>query len=182
MGELIKKERGCKVFGAEINKNAARIAKGKLDEVFCVDIEKSDLPFNKDLDVIIFADIIEHLFDPWRVLESAKKWLKPDGIVIASIPNIGHYSIILDLLRGRWDYLPFGHLCISHIRFFTRVSMENMFTKSGYSIRNVKPWDFPLHAKEQILMMLKKFIRTESIGEDIFYPGYYIVAKKAKPL
>ncbi len=180
-GELIKKERGCKVFGAEINKNAARIAMEKLDKVFCVDIEKSDLPFDGDLDVIIFADIIEHLFDPWRVLKNARKWLKPDGIVIASIPNTGHYSIILDLLRGRWDYVPFGLLCISHIRFFTRASIENMFTKSGYFIEEMRPQDFPLHLKEQVSTMLKKYIRLENISEDIFYHGYYVVAKQMKP-
>lgn len=180
MGEIIKKERGCKVFGAEINRKAARIATDKLDEVFCVDIEKSDLPFNGDLDVIIFADIIEHLFDPWRVLENAKKWLKPEGIVIASVPNTGHYSIILDLLRGSWDYLPFGHLCISHIRFFTRASIENMFAKSGYSILKLAPQDFPLRFKEQVLAGLEKFIRVETVSEDIFYPGYYVVAEKAK--
>jgi len=180
-GELIKKERRCKVFGAEINRKAAQIAKEKLDEVFCVDIEKSDLPFNRDLDVIIFADILEHLFDPWHVLENARTWLKPDGILIASIPNTGHYSVILDLLRGRWDYVPFGLLCISHIRFFTRASIENMFARSGYVIEKMSPQDFPLHVKKQISTVLKKHIRVESISEDSFYHGYYIVAKQVKP-
>ena len=178
MGEMIKRERGCRVFGAEINRKAARIAMDRLDEVFCVDIEKSDLPFNGELDAVIFADIIEHLFDPWSVLERARKWLKPDGIVIASIPNTGHYSVILDLLRGRWDYLPFGHLCISHIRFFTRISIEDMFRRSGYSVVEMKPQDFPLRFREQITSMLSKFIKIENVGDDIFNPGYYVVAKR----
>ena len=178
MGEIIRRERGCKVFGAEINRKAARIAMDRLDEVFCVDIEKSDLPFAGDLDAVIFADIIEHLFDPWSVLEKARRWLKPGGTVIASIPNTGHYSVILDLLRGRWDYLPFGHLCISHIRFFTRISIEDMFRKSGYSIVEMKPQDFPMRFKEQITIMLKRFIKIENVGDDIFNPGYYVVGRR----
>lgn len=143
LGEIIKRERGCEVYGVEINKNIADTAREKLDNVFCMDIETADLPFNGDMDVIIFADILEHLFSPWKVLENSARWLKPEGIVVASIPNIAHYSIISDLLRGRWDYIPSGLLCISHIRFFTRASIEDMFARSGYSILDIQPHDFP---------------------------------------
>jgi glycosyltransferase involved in cell wall biosynthesis/SAM-dependent methyltransferase len=179
LGELIKKERGCKVFGVEIDKNVAEMAKSRLDDVFCINIEHAHLPFKEELDVLIFADILEHLSNPWRVLKNAKKWLKPDGIIIASIPNTSHYSIILDLLRGRWDYIPFGLLCITHLRFFTRESIEDMFIKSGYSILTMTPQDFPQHLKEQITGTLDKLIRVENASREIFYPGYYVVAKKS---
>jgi glycosyltransferase involved in cell wall biosynthesis/SAM-dependent methyltransferase len=181
LGELIKKERGCKVFGVELDKNIAEMAKSRLDDVFCLNIDHAQLPFKEDIDVIICADILEHLFDPWRVLENAKKWLKPDGIIIASLPNTAHYSIISDLLKGRWDYIPFGLLCVTHLRFFTKKSIEDMFIKSGYSILTMSPQAFPRHLKEQLSEMLGKVIRSENASPEIFCPGYYVVAKKSIP-
>lgn len=177
LGETIKRERGCRVYGVEMNMKAAEEAKGRLDDVFCVDIENAQLPFHEDLDLILFADILEHLFNPWRVVENARKWLKPKGIVIASIPNIAHYSIILDLLRGRWDYVPFGLLCVSHIRFFTKTSIERMFIDAGYSLRSITPQASPL-LKKQFMRGLGELIKFMHMGEDIFHPGYYVVAKK----
>jgi 2-polyprenyl-3-methyl-5-hydroxy-6-metoxy-1,4-benzoquinol methylase len=164
-----------------LDKNVAEMAKSRLDDVFCMNIEHAHLPFKEDIDVIIFADILEHLFNPWRVLENARKWLKPDGIIIASIPNTSHYSIILDLLRGRWDYIPSGLLCITHLRFFTRRSIEDMFIKSGYSILTMSPQTFPRHLKEQLTETLNQLIKVENASPEIFCPGYYVVAKKSIP-
>ena len=179
LGELIKKERDCEVYGIEINREVAETAKGRLNDVFCADIEKAELPFHEDLDVIIFADIIEHLYDPWRVLAIVKKWLRPDGIVIASIPNTSHYSIILDLLRGRWDYIPFGLLCVTHIRFFTKTTIEEMFIKAGYTLVTLEPQPLPAHLRESLFNMLGEKIRVEKLNDEVLHPGYYIVAKKA---
>jgi 2-polyprenyl-3-methyl-5-hydroxy-6-metoxy-1,4-benzoquinol methylase len=178
LGEIIKNERGCKVYGVEMSEDSVRIARTRLDDVFCVNIEEAPLPFKEDLDVIIFADILEHLIDPWRVLSRSRRWLKPGGIVFASIPNTAHYSIILDLLRGRWDYLPYGLQSISHVRFFTKASIEQMFIKSGYSIITIQPQNLSLHLREQIGTMLDKFIRLEKASEDIFVLNYYVVARK----
>jgi 2-polyprenyl-3-methyl-5-hydroxy-6-metoxy-1,4-benzoquinol methylase len=178
LGEAIKRGRGCMVFGVEMNKEAARMAKTRLDDVFCLNIEDAQLPFDGNLDVIIFADILEHLFNPWHVLENSRKWLRPGGIVVGSIPNVAHYSVILDLLRGRWDYIPYGLLCVSHIRFFTKTSIESMFTESGYSIITLQPQEFSPHLRERVMKRLEDFIKPEGISEEILYPGYYIVARK----
>lgn len=179
LGELIKKERGCKVIGIEIVEEVAEEARKRLDEVFCVNIEQARLPFDEDIDAIIFPYVLEHLYNPWRVLREARKWLKPDGIVVASIPNTAHYSIILDLLRNRWEYIPFGLLCVTHIRFFTRESIKEMFRKSGYSLLTLAPQEFPLKDRTLLLEMLKKYIRVENAPDDIFYPNYYVVAKRS---
>jgi glycosyltransferase involved in cell wall biosynthesis/2-polyprenyl-3-methyl-5-hydroxy-6-metoxy-1,4-benzoquinol methylase len=179
LGEVIKRERVCEVYGVELNKNMAEDARNRLDDVFCMDIQEAQLPFNEDLDVIIFADILEHLTNPWLVLKKTSRWLKPEGIVIASIPNTAHYSIISDLLKGSWDYIPVGLLCVTHLRFFTRKSIEDMFIKSGYSILTITPQDFPQHFKEKITARLNKLIRMENVTEEIFYPGYYVVVKRS---
>ena len=179
LGEAIKKQRECEVYGIEINKIAAEEARGRLDAVFCTDIVQAELPFHEDLDAVIFADILEHLIDPRSTLKNARKWLKSDGIVIASIPNAGHYSIVSDLLRGRWDYVPAGLLCITHLRFFTRTSIEELFRKSGYSVITMAPQGWPVHLREDLTQMLSAFLNVKNIGEDVFIPGYYVVAQKS---
>ncbi|MFN3480090.1 MAG: class I SAM-dependent methyltransferase [Thermodesulfovibrionales bacterium] len=180
LGELIKRERGCEVYGVELNREIADDAARRLDKVFCMNIENAELPFDKDIDVVICADLLEHLIDPWGLLKRIKRWLRDDGIIIASIPNTAHYSIILDLLRGRWDYIPWGLLCISHLRFFTKSTIEDMFARSGYTLMTLKPQDIPLHFKNLIRERLSEFIKIEKVQEEIFYTGYYTVAKKRK--
>lgn len=178
LGELIKKKYDCEVYGIELNEELAAEAQLKLDAVFCVDIEKAELPFKQNLDAIIFADILEHLVDPWAALKNSHKWLKPDGLVIASIPNTSHYSVITDLLRGQWDYIPFGLLCITHLRFFTKTTIEDMFLKSGFSVLTIKNQGYPVAIKNQIINKLSELINIEHINEEIFHPGYYIVAQQ----
>ena len=178
LGELIKKERFCTVYGVELNPEIAKEAEKKVDEVFCMNIETEDLPFDNELDVIVFADLLEHLTDPWSMLKKALKWLKSDGIVIASMPNTAHYSIIHDLLHGRWDYIPFGLLCITHLRFFTKKSIESMFNEAGFSILTLKHQAWPEYLLSEIKNQLSEVINIVNIPDEVFYPGYYVVAKK----
>ncbi len=178
LGELIRNERNCEVFGIEMNTNTAEIAKKRLDRVFCVDIEKASLPFSEDIDVVVFSYILEHLNDPWQVLRNAAKWLKPDGLIIASLPNAAHYSIILDLIRGRWDYIPFGLLCVTHLRFFTRHTIEEMFAQTGYTVVTLEPENFAVHRNRDLFAMLNKRHHIENFSEEIFHTGYIVVAKR----
>lgn len=178
LGELIKKERNCKVYGLEMNKEVADIAKTRMDDVFHQDIENASLPFDQDLDVILFPFILEHLFDPWKVLKDIRRWLKPDGLVVASLPNTAHYSIILDLLSGRWDYIPFGLLCITHIRFFTKATIEEMFVKAGYTLVTLEPQPFPAQFRDALFRMIGERIKDGHFSDEILHPGYYVVAKK----
>ncbi len=179
LGELIRNERGCEVFGIETNKEAAEIAKKRLDGVFCMDIENASLPFSEDIDTVIFSYILEHLNNPWQVLKNAAKWLKADGLVIASLPNAAHYSIILDLIRGRWDYIPFGLLCITHLRFFTRQTIEEMFAQTGYTVVTLEPENFEAHRNRDLFAMLNERFHIKNFSEEIFHTGYTVVAKRA---
>ena len=178
LGAAIKEKRACMVYGIELNSSMAEEAGSRLDKVFCTDIEQTVLPFHESLDVVIFGDILEHLINPQAVLQNARKWLKPDGVVIASIPNTGHYSLVLDLIRGRWDYIPWGLLCITHLRFFTRTSIEKLFRKSGYSVITIAPQAWPVHLRGELTDRLSALVNVKSLGEDIFTPGYYVVAQK----
>ena len=95
LGEQIKlNNKNVTVHGIEIHDEMGNIAKTKLDRVFIGNAEDEigNLRVNKNkYDCIIFADILEHLLNPWAVLTEAKSLLNYNGKIIASIPNINYY-------------------------------------------------------------------------------------------
>jgi 2-polyprenyl-3-methyl-5-hydroxy-6-metoxy-1,4-benzoquinol methylase len=127
-------ERGCTVSGVESDEEAAEEARPHLERLVIGDVETMDLAetFGDDrFDVIVFGDVLEHLRDPLPVLRRAKALLADGGSVVASIPNIAHGSVRLALLAGRFDYQDLGLLDSTHVRFFTRSSVENLFRDAG---------------------------------------------------
>ncbi|NEU83752.1 glycosyltransferase [Nostoc sp. UIC 10630] len=129
--------KGCIVTGVEINLDAAKVA-----EQYCKEVIVADLDFvsvteilpSQEFDVAVFGDVLEHLRNPWKVLEETKQILKKDGYVIASIPNIAHGAIRLSLLQGKFEYTELGILDNTHLRFFTRETVEELFKIPGYFV------------------------------------------------
>jgi GT2 family glycosyltransferase/2-polyprenyl-3-methyl-5-hydroxy-6-metoxy-1,4-benzoquinol methylase len=124
--------------GVEICEEAAGSARQHLDRVIVADIEKSDLMDfglkHGNFDLLLALDVLEHLYNPWDVLASLKKFLKPDGHVIASIPNIQNVTIVNSLISGRWRYESAGILDATHVRFFTMEEIEKLFSGADLSI------------------------------------------------
>ena len=138
-GHLLKKEKkAARVYGIEINEKLKTEAAKNLDKIIIGDIEKIELPFENDFfDCIILADVLEHLNDPWSVLSKIKPFLKTGGIVLASIPNVQHWSVLFNLIKGKWEYKDEGILDNTHIRFFTRKSLVKMFDEPGFEIKKI---------------------------------------------
>jgi 2-polyprenyl-3-methyl-5-hydroxy-6-metoxy-1,4-benzoquinol methylase len=112
-----------------------------LDKFVLGDIEKIEkLPFEeKFFDVIICADVLEHLVDPWKVVKNLKKFLKEDGVFIASIPNIRHYKVLFEVfVKGSFKYVDAGILDKTHLRFFCKKNMIEMFEEAGLKIEEIK--------------------------------------------
>ncbi len=131
---------GAEIWGVELNSTAAELASRHLHKVFCGPIEQHvDALPNHYFDCICMNDVIEHLVDPWRVLQSLRAKLKPDGIVVASIPNVRHYKNLGSLLlNGDWQYVDSGTLDRTHLRFFTHKSMQRLFNDSGYRVEKIQ--------------------------------------------
>src|SRR5262249_50822429 len=72
-----------------------------------------------EVDVLVYGDVLEHLADPWALLRQQVPWLRPGGLVLACVPNVQHWSVLAELLRGRWRYRDEGLLDRTHLRFFT---------------------------------------------------------------
>lgn len=166
-----------KVIGIEFNKDAAKIASNRLDEVFTGDVENIDLPFESDyFDCIIYADILEHLIDPWTILQKHNKLLKNKGFIVVSIPNIRHIHTFSNLLRGNWKYVERGIFDKTHLRFFTLKSITESLQNAGYTIVFVKR-NYRLFEKSSRLSSIAKILSCW-IFRDYFTFQYLIVAQK----
>lgn len=139
LSEGIKQRQPCEVYGIEPVPQAAEIARSKLDHVLvgCVEEHLPQLPRHY-FDCIVMADVLEHMVDPYRVLQDLKGVLKPSGQVIVSLPNIRHWSTVKMLLEGRWDYEDAGIMDRTHLRFFTRSSALQMFRNNGYEPKHLQ--------------------------------------------
>ncbi len=123
---------GCRTVLIELSPRACSLAQGKVARVRQGDF--LSLEIDEVFDCITFLDVLEHVVDPQAMLEKARSLLSSSGRVIASIPNVGHWSVIADLLEGRWDYAPAGIHCITHLRFFTKKGIAEFFEEAGFVI------------------------------------------------
>ncbi|HTR01912.1 MAG TPA: class I SAM-dependent methyltransferase [Thermoanaerobaculia bacterium] len=123
--------------GIEPDAEDAAAAAAVYDEVRAVALESSGAGFGRTFDAVLFGDVLEHLEDPSDALVRVRAWLAPSGVVVASVPNVGHWSVIDDLIRGRFDYVPYSLLSGTHVRFFTRRTLVDLFEASGYRVRQI---------------------------------------------
>ena len=137
--QLLKKTRPVEVWGIEMNEAAATIAAQKLDHVMCAPFDSSlNLP-SQSFDCIIFNDVLEHLVDPFAALVYSKTLLQDGGVVIASIPNVRCYYNIVNLLDHKnWEYVDYGILDKTHLRFFTYRSILSTFNRLGYRVECIE--------------------------------------------
>ncbi len=135
-GALLK-DFGHEVWGIEIDPKTAEVARSRIDKVFTGTIEEflNDSNLLKlEFDYITFGDVLEHLVNPLDVLKKCKKILSDKGAIVISIPNIAHISIRTMLSTGKWTYNECGIMDRTHLRFFTKDSLIELFTDAGYCI------------------------------------------------
>lgn len=127
--------------GVELNPIMAESAVRYYDKLIKCPVEEADLTGGFDL--INCGDILEHLHDPWSMLHHLNTLLRDGGYVVVSIPNVGHWSIIKALLKGKFRYVPLGLLCIGHLRWFTESSIRNALENAGFLIEVFKREQIP---------------------------------------
>lgn len=140
----------CRVTALELDQEAIKIVSQFCEKVHPCDLNDPEWPSllsgSGKFDAIVAGDVLEHLYAPWAILESLHPFLKDEGQVIASLPNLGHNAIISSLLTGDFDYQPWGLLDKTHIRFFTINSTQKLFNDAGFKIIEV---DFVVKTPEQ---------------------------------
>ncbi|HWD90013.1 MAG TPA: class I SAM-dependent methyltransferase [Mucilaginibacter sp.] len=173
-GAMLKEKRSCQVWGIEPNRDAAQEAGNKLDHVINGLFGK-DVPALSDekFDAIFFNDVLEHLADPQEALDYCRDLLNPGGYVIASIPNVRWYPVVLSLLRYKdFRYENAGVMDKTHLRFFTHKSMVRMFEDAGYKV--IKTEGINKNTNFTWFNMLNFLLfKTQ---EDMKFPQFVIVA------
>ena len=127
-----------RIVGIEPDREDAAAAATVYDEVLCARLDEVRENFDRRFDAVLFGDVLEHLADPSEALVRVRPWLSATGVVVASVPNAGHWSIVDDLIRGRFDYVPYSLLSGTHLRLFTRSTLIDLFEASGYRVRAIE--------------------------------------------
>ncbi len=130
-------ERGCRVWGLEVDPDAAERASQFCERVIVGDIAQIDLDEvldGKRFEFVLLLDVLEHLPDPLAALRKVRDLLARSGRIIASIPNVTHGAVRLQLLKGAFTYTETGLLDRSHLRFFDRQGMESLMNGAGLTI------------------------------------------------
>lgn len=147
---VVKQKNEAEVWGIELMEEEANVAVQVLDKVFVGVCEKyiDGLPEHY-FDAIYMNDVLEHLVDPYTVLETLKSKLAPNGVVISSIPNVRFFRTFFKVLFEKdWKYEGHGIMDKTHLRFFTGKSIKRMYEDLGYSVliheginvtRSIKP-------------------------------------------
>jgi SAM-dependent methyltransferase len=127
------------IGGVELFPDAAAEASSKLDKLYEGNIEDIELPIEAgSIDMILCLDVLEHLINPESVIKKLHRYLAKDGIIIASIPNVNHYSVSFPLIfQNKWDYQENGILDKTHLRFFVRKTAINLMTSSGLKVTDI---------------------------------------------
>ncbi|MEJ1365050.1 MAG: class I SAM-dependent methyltransferase [Candidatus Sedimenticola sp. (ex Thyasira tokunagai)] len=140
----------CRVTALELDQEAIKIVAQYCEQVYPCDLNDpkwhSILSGLDKFEAIVAGDVLEHLYDPWSILESLHSLLNEDGHVVISLPHLGHNAIVACLLTGDFEYQPWGLLDKTHIRFFAIKNIQRLFNDAGFKIVEV---DFVVKTPEQ---------------------------------
>ncbi|HEY3170156.1 MAG TPA: class I SAM-dependent methyltransferase [Thermoanaerobaculia bacterium] len=133
-----------RIVGVEPDPEDASEAARRYDRVLACPLEEVPVgEFGPEFDAVLFGDVLEHLIDPSDALVRVRPWLTGRGVVIASVPNVGNWAIVADLLAGRFDYVPYSLLSGTHVRHFTRSTLRDLFEACGYAVASIDTVSVP---------------------------------------
>ena len=150
--EFKKINPACIYTGFDIEPSYVDLAKRHCDFVGVSNIEAESAAFysaHADKDCWVFADTLEHLRDPWKVLQKIRQVIPSHGVIVASIPNAQHWSVFAKLSMGDFRYAESGIFDRTHLRWFTRQTINELFHDAGFTIVQGEPRVFeePLRAR-----------------------------------
>jgi len=174
-------DRGCQVVGIEYAAEAAAVAEKWAERVVVGDLDAGTVWHElegEQFDAVTFGDVLEHLRDPLATLRAAARVLKPSGFVVISVPNIAHGDVRIALLRGMFPYRETGLLDRTHIRFFTKIGLQDLIKEAGLVLVDMRRVTMPMFQTE--LEVNRESVAESTISlilEDPEAETYQFVAK-----
>jgi 2-polyprenyl-3-methyl-5-hydroxy-6-metoxy-1,4-benzoquinol methylase len=162
------------LYGIEVEPGAAQVAATWYDKVLTGTFP-ADLPTEVELlDCAVFNDVLEHLVDPWAALSGLHEHLDSDAVVVASIPNLRYLPVLYRLVvEGTFRYTPTGVLDNTHLRFFTRKTIVDLFVSTGYIVESIEGINALDRWQIRVLRAL-----LPSFANDVRYIEYAVVARR----
>ena len=130
--QIKNKYQSANLYGIEPNSYAAKMA----SQYANIEVNKLDLLPDYQtnyFDYIILGNVIEKMVDPWTYLQKLSSYLADSGVIIANMVNVMHFSVIKNLIQGRWMYGEMGILDKNNLRHFTLFEIDRLFRDAGYS-------------------------------------------------
>ena len=138
MSRYFKQEQNCRVIGVEIDKAATQKASRYCQQVIVGNLDSPEtwrrIRRFRPYDVVFASAVIEHLKDPWQIIQLIKHVLKRDGTLIVTTSNIAFWRMRLKLFLGHWDYEDYGTLDNTHLRFFTYQTFQKLVADAGFIV------------------------------------------------
>ncbi len=128
---------GHTVVGIEADADAARVAAPAYAAMYHADVACNPVLAEAPFDIVVAADVLEHLAEPAAALSWLAGLLAPGGLAVVSVPNVAFVSVRLGLLAGRFEYRPRGILDSTHLHFFTRRSLLRHLRAAGLRPRRL---------------------------------------------
>ncbi|HEX5309209.1 MAG TPA: class I SAM-dependent methyltransferase [Solirubrobacteraceae bacterium] len=155
------------IAGIEILPEPASRAEQVYDEVRCGDAIEQVRELSGEFDTVICYDVLEHLYDPYALVEALFEITRPGGVLHVSVPNASHVSLLRDLIvRGTFGYVPYGHRDATHVRWFTRRDIVALVEEAGW--RQLRTDPSKLWRKSRTLHALTRGRSTEYLAAQWF--------------
>lgn len=136
--KLLAEQNQCRVTGLELDPEAIKKVSPYCEVVMQADLNAATWPSLLDgvapFDVVVAADVLEHLYDPWTALQRMALFISPDGYLVISLPHVGHAAVAACLINGDFEYRDWGLLDRTHIRFFGLKNIEELFARAELKI------------------------------------------------
>ncbi|MEZ5653313.1 MAG: class I SAM-dependent methyltransferase [Burkholderiaceae bacterium] len=167
---LHARQPGVHVAGVDIDPAYAEVAAGHCDLAMAGDIEGfDDATFARLLpsDCWVFGDCLEHLRDPWALLRRIRAAIPDDGCLVACVPNAQHWSVQWRLVSGNFRYEDSGLMDRTHIRWFTRVTLLEMFAQTGWHVAQGLTRQLQLPDQDRYLEAVRAFARLTDLDPEL---------------
>lgn len=182
--EGILQERGAEVWGIDFVPESVEAARGKIHRAFLGDIESdelSEIP-RAYFDLILCADVLEHLRFPERALARVAEWISPEGFVIASVPNSSNYRALRALFAHRdWKYSDGGLFDRGHTRIFTRKNLLRMIGEAGFAVTSLSMLCSLGGKLRAVAWPLRMAMAIVPATRDYFADHWTVTARRADP-
>ena len=183
--KVLADQNNCKVTGLELDPEAIKKVKPYCVNVMQADLNSSEWPAilkNYQFDVVLAADVLEHLYDPWSSLKRMVPLINENGYIVISLPHVGHAAVAACLINGDFDYRDWGLLDKTHIRFFGFKNIEDLFAQANLKIIEARYVTKPPEKSEFASSWAKLPLRVKMALMSAKHAQVYQVVVKAVPL